>query len=245
MSRGKKKEQNPPAPPQFRTSPFDALKGVSVEAPPLPEPVKPAQVKPPLKEEPLAEDIFRQAMAGVRPLDGIPLGKTKERQGSLLRKEQETGRSRHSKPLPREEVVARKAFLLEVDKLKLDVRFDERFPEDEELKALSGNRLRQVKRGIVSLDRQLDLHGLTREEALEALPLFLASARQAAEKAVLIITGKGNRSVSGPVLQQAVTAWLKDQGREMVSEYAPAPQALGGSGAFVVFLRPLDKTVKE
>jgi DNA-nicking Smr family endonuclease len=106
------------------------------------------------------------------------------------------------------------------------------------MQTLSGNRLRQVKRGIVSVEYQLDLHGLTRDEALGALTRFLRSARQKNQKAALIITGKGNHSPDEPVLHQAVASWLRDAGREHILEFAPAPRELGGSGAYVVFLRP-------
>jgi DNA-nicking Smr family endonuclease len=58
------------------------------------------------------------------------------------------------------------------------------------------------------------------------------------QKAVLVITGKGNNSPGEPVLQQAVVSWLRDAGRELALEFAPAPREMGGSGAFVVFLRP-------
>jgi DNA-nicking Smr family endonuclease len=123
--------------------------------------------------------------------------------------------------------------------LKLEVRFSEQSPEEDELKPLSGNRLKQLKRGIITVEHQLDLHGLTRDEALAELPRFLRSARLRKQVAALVITGKGNNSPQEPVLQQAVAAWLRDAGRELVVEYAPAPREMGGSGAFVVFLRPL------
>lgn len=132
-------------------------------------------------------------------------------------------------------------FRQEISRLKLEVRFTETSPEEDELKPLSGNRLKQLKRGIITVGHQLDLHGLTREEALTELPRFLRSARQRGQAAALVITGKGNNSPAEPVLQQAVAAWLRDAGRELVLEYSPAPRELGGSGAFVVFLRPLPK----
>ncbi len=128
-------------------------------------------------------------------------------------------------------------FTQAIGQLKLDVTFRDHAPEDEEIKPLGANRLRQLKRGVISVDRQLDLHGLTREEALEALPRFLQSASVHGEKAVLVITGKGNNSPAEPVLQQAVVAWLRDAGKKLVVEFAPAPREMGGSGAFVVFLR--------
>jgi len=238
MSPKKQKEQKPATPAPFRNNPFAALKGVSVESPPAPEPIK--KVVTP-KPEPAGEELFRQAMSGVRRLDDTTPGSPSK---NLNRSKSKTASSTpplpQVKPLPREEVAARKTFLQEVEKLQLDVRFEDSLPDDE-LRPLNGNRLRQLKRGIIHLDRQLDLHGLTREEAVESLGPFLQAARVAGEKGVLVITGKGHHSAEGPVLQQVVAAWLRDQGRDLISEYAPAPPEMGGSGAFVIFLRPLDK----
>ena len=128
-------------------------------------------------------------------------------------------------------------FLQEITRLKMDTKFADSVQDDGEMKTLSGNRLRQVKRGVVSVEYQLDLHGLRREEALAALPRFLKSALQRGQKAVLVITGKGNHSAEEPVLQQVVASWLREGGRELVIEFAPAPREMGGGGAFVVFLR--------
>lgn len=239
MAPKKQKEQKPATPPPFRHTPFAALKGIAVETAPPPEPVKKAAAP---KPEPAGDDLFRQAMSGVRRLDAkdgrstpVPAGTGKGNTPSR------TPPRSPAKPLPREEVAARKTFLQEVEKLQLDVRFKDQLPEEEELRPLTGNRLRQLKRGIIQLDRQLDLHGLTREEAVASLGPFLQAARNAGEKGVLVITGKGNHSLEGPVLQQVVAAWLRDQGRDLITEYAPAPTEMGGSGAFVIFLRPLDK----
>jgi DNA-nicking Smr family endonuclease len=38
-----------------------------------------------------------------------------------------------------------------------------------------------------------------------------------------------------------VAAWLREQGRGMVVEIAPAPRDKGGSGAVVVFLKATSK----
>jgi len=52
-----------------------------------------------------------------------------------------------------------------------------------------------------------------------------------------VITGKGNNSPGEPVLRNAVGVWLREVGKTMVSEFVAAPRDMGGSGAFVVFLR--------
>ncbi len=248
MARKKQKQAAPKQDAPFQHTPFAVLKGVVVE-PSQPPPQKtqsPAIALP--KRESSPDELFLQAMTGVRRLDAderADSGKARPSGKGASGTTKPVANAPPAKALPRDEVVARRTFLQEVERLQLDVRFEDRLQEEDELRPLSGNRLRQLKRGIVQLDRQLDLHGLTREEALEALPPFLQAARLADEKAVLVITGKGVHSAEGPVLQQVVAAWLRDQGRALVSEFAPAPRELGGSGAYVVFVRPLDKAVKE
>lgn len=226
----KKQQQNPPKPKEFHASPFSALKDVAVSVAAPAEPVQPVVKKTDESAE-NGVDLFLQAVSDVRPFH--PSGKKPVREAAHPL--QKTSKKAVEDLL----VVEEGAFLEEIGRLKLDTRFADSVPDDGELQTLSGNRLRQVKRGVVSVDRQLDLHGLTREEALEALPGFLRSAQQNGQKAVLVITGKGNHSAGEPVLHQAVASWLRDAGKGAVLEFAPAPPEMGGSGAYVVFLRQL------
>lgn len=229
---GKKKRPDTPSkPPQFRTTPFSRLKGVvAATPPPSAEPAAPVAAPVPLEDDGAA--LFLQAMAGV-----------KKRNGSRQSAGEDTAppQGRHAAtavPPDPHESAATELFLQEIGRLKLEVKFSETLPDEDELKPLAGNRLKQLKRGVISVDHQLDLHGLTRDEALAELPRFLRNARMKGRAAVLVITGKGNNSPAEPVLQQAVAGWLRDAGRELVVEFAPAPREMGGSGAFVVFLRP-------
>ncbi len=234
MAKKKQQQQNTPKEKAFLVSPFGALKGLAVpEAEPA-APLKPA-VQKTTESVDNGLDLFFQAVADVRPFQNSakkpvkagshPLQKTAGKAGDELL------------------VVEEGAFLEEIGRLKMDTKFIDAVPDEGELQPLSGNRLRQVKRGVVSVGHQLDLHGLTREEALAALPGFLHSARKRGQKAVLVITGKGNHSAEEPVLHQAVASWLRDAGREMVLEFAPAPREMGGSGAYVVFLRQLPPSI--
>jgi DNA-nicking Smr family endonuclease len=181
-------------------------------------------------------DLFLQAMAGARRLHDTPWSTGKQTASAKMKSESQPTTRVAISP---DEAVAAELFKQEIGRLKLEVKFAEQIPDEDELKPLSGNRLKQLKRGIIRVDHQLDLHGLTRDEALAELPRFLRSARHKGQAAALVITGKGYNSPAEPVLQQAVAAWLRDAGREYVVEYAPAPREMGGSGAFVVFLRPL------
>lgn len=226
----KKQQQHPPKAKEFHASPFGALKGLAVPEAEQKRPVAPTVKK--MEEPPdSGAHLFLQAVADVRPFHSS--GKKPAQAGSHpLQKVA-------AKVAEELVVVEEGAFLEEIGKLKLDTRFVDSIPNEGELQLLSGNRLRQVKRGIVSVNHQLDLHGLTRDEALEALSRFLSSAQKREQKAVLVITGKGNHSPEEPVLHQAVASWLRDAGRTTVLEFAPAPREMGGNGAYVVFLRPL------
>jgi len=220
----KKKTDTPPKADTFRSTPFSHLKGVSVVAPSAaPEPVRPVAPPPPLVADDSA--LFLQAMDDVKRLDARQAAEKKSLQSG-------TAGSAVRPAVERKTEIDRA-----IGQLKLDVTFTDQLPEDDEIKPMGVNRIRQLKRGVISVERQLDLHGLNREEAVAALPRFLQSAMSHGEKAVLVITGKGINSPAEPVLQQAVAGWLRDSGKKMVVEFAPAPREMGGSGAFVVFLR--------
>jgi DNA-nicking Smr family endonuclease len=221
------RQQNPPKSKGFQSIPFEHLKGM-VLADTMPvKPEMPAVTKP-VEPPDGGLALFLQAVANVKPIHNkssrlgpLPVSKTTTETVKGISEEDSNGT----------------LFLQEISRLKLDTKFADSVPDDGEMKILSGNRLRQVKRGVVSVEHQLDLHGLRREEALTALSRFLKSALHKGQKAVLVITGKGNHSSEEPVLQQAVASWLREAGREQVVEFAPAPREMGGSGAFVVFLR--------
>ncbi|MSN25040.1 MAG: DNA mismatch repair protein MutS [Geobacter sp.] len=233
----KKHRQNPEKPKEFHATPFSALKGIALPETPRQKVEKPAVPAP--ADSPVDElEAFLLAVSDVKPF----------RPKSLQTPEKDVLQKSATKKVPVPSAVDEQAsqlFIQEINRLKLDSKFADSVPDEGEIQSISNNRLRQVKRGIVSVEYQLDLHGLTREEALLALPRFLLTARQKGQKAVLIITGKGNHSVEEPVLNQAVASWLREAGRELIVEYAPAPREMGGSGALVVFLRAAQPPLKK
>jgi len=230
----KQRQQHTPKPKEFHVTPFGTLKGIAVSET---EPVILPQTMVQKKSESFEEgvELFLQAVEGVCPIQSTT---NKTHKGNSPATRKVPNKSVTDIPLLEENT-----FLEEIGRLKLDTKFADSTQDDGELQPLTGNRLRQVTRGVVSVSHQLDLHGLTREEALEALPGFLHSAQKKAQKAVLIITGKGNHSSKEPVLHQAVASWLRDTGRTTVLEFAPAPREMGGSGAYVVFLRQMPTPV--
>ncbi|RNC73299.1 MAG: DNA mismatch repair protein MutS [Desulfuromonadales bacterium] len=226
-------------PTQFTPSPFATLKGFQA-APPAPE--KPVKEKPTVPAPGADADdatLFLRAMGDVRRLQQPEPSGPRKVQSASPQPQRGTVREL-------DEAESRE-FLDALRKLKLDVTFTDSLPDgDEEApRPLPVNRLRQVRRGAIRIDLELDLHGLTRDEALESLEQFIAGAYRRGQQAVLVITGKGNNSPGEPVLQAAVLSWLRDKGRSMVTEFAPAPRTMGGSGAVVVFLRSKEKDSRQ
>lgn len=112
-------------------------------------------------------------------------------------------------------------------------------PGDELIHVRDGVRrqvLRKLRRGQYRVTAELDLHGCTVTEALQALTEFIAGARRQGLDCVRIIHGKGWRSGSrGPVLKNLTDQWLRQ--RDEVLAYCSAPRTMGGTGAVLVLLR--------
>lgn len=97
--------------------------------------------------------------------------------------------------------------------------------------------VRKLRRGVWSIQAQLDLHGLRRDEARELLAVFLREAVKHGVRCVRVIHGKGNGSPGRePVLKAKVKTWLVQKSE--VIAFAQARAADGGHGALLVLLRP-------
>lgn len=98
-----------------------------------------------------------------------------------------------------------------------------------------------LRRGVVDVDKSLDLHGSRAETARRAVAACLHEARARRYACVLIIHGKGQRSGSeGDVLRRGVRTWLrKPPLRDAVRAFTSALPNEGGSGATRVLIRPL------
>ena len=97
---------------------------------------------------------------------------------------------------------------------------------------------RKLRRGDWSIQRQLDLHGLRRDDAREALSIFIREAHKQGIRCVRVVHGKGLGSPGkAPVLKDKVHRWLV-QKAEVVA-FVQAQPAHGGAGAVVVLLQPV------
>jgi DNA-nicking Smr family endonuclease len=94
---------------------------------------------------------------------------------------------------------------------------------------------RKLRRGDWSIQRQLDLHGLRRDEARETLSFFIREAHKHGIRCVRVVHGKGLGSPGkAPVLKSRVHSWLVQ--KQEVLAFVQAKPADGGGGALVVLL---------
>ena len=96
---------------------------------------------------------------------------------------------------------------------------------------------RKLRRGDWSIQRQIDLHGLRRDDAREALSIFIREAYKQGVRCVRVVHGKGLGSPGKvPVLKHRVHGWLVQKNE--VLAFVQAKPADGGAGALVVLLMP-------
>ena len=95
---------------------------------------------------------------------------------------------------------------------------------------------RRLRRGAYRLRAELDLHGLNRTIAHQAVSEFLADCLARDVRCVRIVHGKGNRSPNtGPVIKTLLDSWLRR--RRDVLAFCSARPHDGGTGAVYVLLR--------
>lgn len=115
---------------------------------------------------------------------------------------------------------------------RLDMGIEPAFLRD----GLARKVLTDLRRGRWVVQAELDLHGLTRDEAREALRRFLADSLEAGRRCLRLIHGKGLGSPNRePVLKHLSRSWLAQ--REEILAYCQAKPQDGGEGALLILLR--------
>lgn len=96
---------------------------------------------------------------------------------------------------------------------------------------------RRLRKGEWSIQREIDLHGLRRDDAREALSAFVREAHRQGLRCLRVVHGKGLGSPGRvPVLKSRVQAWLIQKNEVLAFVQARADE--GGAGALVVLLKP-------
>ncbi|MBI4031664.1 MAG: Smr/MutS family protein [Proteobacteria bacterium] len=94
----------------------------------------------------------------------------------------------------------------------------------------------KLRRGMMPIDRRLDLHGMTRDEAYAALRSAVTDSYETGARCMLVITGKGRDG--GGILKSCLPEWLCDGSMGgIVLRVYPAQALHGGSGAFYVLVK--------
>lgn len=113
------------------------------------------------------------------------------------------------------------------------------------LVTMDQNTLRKLKRGKLTPEAKLDLHGLTTDQAYKALFSFINNNYKLKKRLVLIITGKGERNYNSKdsfsnkgVLRKTVPQWLKSPALNgFILDFVQSHIKDGGSGALYVYLK--------
>jgi DNA-nicking Smr family endonuclease len=96
---------------------------------------------------------------------------------------------------------------------------------------------RRLRKGDWSIQGEIDLHGLRREEAREALSAFVRESHRRGLRCVRVVHGKGLGSPGKtPVLKSKVQSWLIQKSEVLAFVQARGDE--GGAGALVVLLKP-------
>ena len=138
-------------------------------------------------------------------------------------------------PVPAKRHEDERAVIEELARLTLDD--DAEIEEDASFlrPGLPRDILRKLRRTHWVIQDDLDLHGLTGDEAVAETAVFLAAARRRGLRCVRIIHGKGLRSPGRePVLRKRIRKILTR--RDEVLAFVEPRNVHGGSGAVVVLI---------
>jgi DNA-nicking Smr family endonuclease len=93
----------------------------------------------------------------------------------------------------------------------------------------------RLRRGHWAIQTQIDLHGLRRDEAREALAAFVRESVRRGQRCLRVVHGKGHGSPGRqPVLKAKAQRWLAQCSEVIAFAQASGPQ--GGAGALIVLL---------
>ncbi|MEM9810831.1 MAG: Smr/MutS family protein [Pseudomonadota bacterium] len=110
------------------------------------------------------------------------------------------------------------------------------------LEAGDPQRAKSIGRGKLPIDAVIDLHGMRQDEADRATQTFIARGVKRGHRVLLVITGKGSRTLSGTTAKGVLRERFLQRAEEgaygaAIAAVRPSHQRHGGSGAFYVLLK--------
>ena len=166
-------------------------------------------------------ELFRQAMQDVIPIRQRPVVEDRPRPPAV----------------PRMKALNEAEVLGELARAKIDPSIYETGAELVFLRpGYQEKLLKKLRRGQLSVEGHLDLHGMRATDARRHVAEFIAEASARRAGCVRIVHGKGLRSPGGePVLKPQLADWLRRT--DAVIAFCSAPLADGGTGALYVALK--------
>ena len=176
-------------------------------------------------------NLFRDSMGGIKPMpksDRLEPGRGSKPAAPAPR----------TPAKPRTQAEDDAAVLLESLSDQFDV--DGLLDEDPTLSYARDNVgpdvVRKLRKRHWPVQGELDMHGMNRDAARDALGEFLYNAGRRGQRCVRVIHGKGLGSAGGePVLRSMVHSWLVQ--KDEVVAFCVANKADGGYGALIVLLK--------
>ena len=225
---GKKKRGEEPF-----NNPFAAIgealkKKVEAEREAKKAPPKPI-VQQPRVENDSEEELFARAIAGARPIHD-PRG--------VIKPDLPPATADHVPLYDEDAVVYEQLLDLVEGRATFDISDSDEFIEGC-VEGLDRRILQGLKRGDYAFRQHLDLHGMQRDEARDAVEQFITKARRDKHRCVLIVHGRGHNSKDNiPILKVLLKSWL-ERGRiaKSVLAFCTARPHDGGAGAMYVLLR--------
>ena len=167
-------------------------------------------------------DDFRQAMRGIKPLKSearVPVTKPKPKPKAKFSKADER------------QVLA-ESLEDDIDTIEHGYGAALRFHRQH----VGKRTMRKLQRGGYSVQAEIDLHGMTVDEARPRLADFIDYCASQGKYCVRVVHGKGLGSGNrGPVLKNAVNRWLRKW--DCVLAFVSTRQVDGGTGAVYVLLQ--------
>lgn len=98
--------------------------------------------------------------------------------------------------------------------------------------------MEKLRNGEFAIQKILDLHGCTLNEAKERFELFVREIIREGLNCVKVIHGRGLKSKSAPLLKENLKKWVvKAMHRKWVMAFSSATMPDGGPGATYILLR--------
>lgn len=166
-------------------------------------------------------DLFRRHVGDIKPLRHEEKARTPRKP---------TARARFTRA--DEQHVLEESLSADIDDTESSSGESLRFMRD----SVTKSTMRQFTRGRFAVQGEIDLHGLTAQEAATALREFVEQSRRRRHRCILVVHGKGLGSgQGGPVLKSRVNGWLRRWND--VLAFVSARQVDGGTGAVYVLLK--------